>query len=109
MIRSSGNYGKLSLEELEAIKELALTKRLRNQIDGQPSLFDISLSGTCATIVIQLPKRLIVGWAGDSAVTIHTTDRIDRNVTKPVHTPEDPIEKMRIYKKGAETREEFDG
>ena len=32
--------------------------------------FDVSLSGTTATLVIQLPKKLIVGWVGNSQVSL---------------------------------------
>ena len=33
-------------------------------------MFDVLLSGTTATIVIQLPKRVYIGWVGDSQVTV---------------------------------------
>jgi serine/threonine protein phosphatase PrpC len=32
--------------------------------------FDIALAGTTATLVIQLPKKLIIGWVGDSLVSL---------------------------------------
>ena len=46
---------------------------------------------------------------GDSAVALQNEEkeRRDRILTKPQHTPEILLEKMRIYKKGGETREEI--
>ena len=57
--------------------------------------------------MIQLPKKLIIGWVGDSGVALQNEEkeRKDRTLTSP-HTPEILLEKMRIYKNGGETRED---
>ena len=50
--------------------EEAFRKRLRKQREHESKNFDIALSGTSATLVIQLPKKLIVAWVGNSMVAI---------------------------------------
>jgi serine/threonine protein phosphatase PrpC len=75
---------------------------------AEEKYFEIALSGTCATLVIQLPKLLIMAWVGDSLVAMQTTtkpgDRRDYFITKPPHTTYTPSEKERIYQNGGETR-----
>jgi serine/threonine protein phosphatase PrpC len=73
-------------------------------IDEGLEKFDLSLSGTCATLVIQLAKNVIVGWAGDSLVSIHNYESRDKFLTVATHRPDDIYEKMRIHKHGGETR-----
>ena len=60
--------GGLNDSQMKTIQENVLLDSLKKQ--NKTKYFDISLSGTSATIVIQLPRKLIVGWVGDSKVAI---------------------------------------
>ena len=61
--------GGLNDNEMKLIQEEVLLNSL-SKGELAEKYFDISLSGTSATIVIQLPKKLIVGWVGDSGVAV---------------------------------------
>ena len=58
---------------MRVIEENVLLESLQKR-EQTDKYFDISLSGTSATIVIQvgvqIPRKLIVGWVGDSGVTV---------------------------------------
>jgi hypothetical protein len=36
--------------------------------------FDIAMSGTSATLVIKVGKRIVVGWVGTTRVAVHKED-----------------------------------
>ena len=80
----------------------------------------MSLSGTTATLVIQLPDKLIVGWVGNSQMTEHFIDnrkkQVDQFMTSdldekgeisstPLHSPLVAQERIRIYSKKGEIKE----
>lgn len=46
-----------------------LKKKIQNRQKNEEK-FDILLSGTSVTLVIQLKKIIYIGWVGDSMVTI---------------------------------------
>ena len=54
------------LKVLEEVQREILLNRSRDE----PKYFDISLSGTTATLVIQLQKKIIIGYVGDSKVSL---------------------------------------
>ena len=43
---------------------------LEKRSEAEPKYFDISLSGTTATLVIQLPRKIIIGYVGDTKVAL---------------------------------------
>ena len=50
---------------------------LKERSEQEQKYFDISLSGTSATLVIQLPnKKMIIGYVGSSKVAIHNKEKI---------------------------------
>ena len=65
------------------------------------------MSGTTATLVIQLPsKKLIVAYVGDSRVAVQKREKVvkeQNNWTLP-HSPDNNIEKIRIYNNQGEIR-----
>lgn len=70
------------------------------------TMFDILLSGTSATLVIQTVRRVYIGWVGDTLVAMQGSERnIQQHFTKsndlfftyPPHRPDLLQEKMRIY------------
>ena len=77
---------KAEIEELKKRKNFALTEKDKQRLEEcvlldciqsrefNEDYFDVSLSGTTATIVIQLPDKLIVGWVGNSQMTEHYID-----------------------------------
>ena len=60
------NKGAMSETEIDKVQQNELLKRLKGRSAAEEEFFDIALSGTCATLVIQLPKLLIIAWVGDS-------------------------------------------
>ena len=71
------------------------------------------MSGTCATIVIQLANMIIISWVGDSLVSVQAREENEEEdeeevedffISVPKHNGENPREAMRIYKHGGETR-----
>ena len=69
--------------------------------------FDIALSGTSATLVIQMPnKKLYIGYVGNSKVAIQNRDKVSKgmNLTEKSHSPESNEEKIRIYNNQGEIR-----
>jgi len=64
------------------------------------------LSGTSATLVIQLPRKLIIGWVGDTLVSVQKREKVTKDLilTKPFHMPDVTTEKIRIYNNRGETR-----
>lgn len=84
-------------------------RRFRNE-----SMFDILLSGTSATLLIQTARKIYIGWVGDSLVAMqgsekniqqHFTKSVDLFMTYPPHKPDLQTEKVRIYSKRGEIRE----
>lgn len=71
-------------------------------------MFDILMSGTSATLVIQLPKRAYIGWVGDSQATVWSGGNNVRATTE-AHQPSAPAEMHRIYDNRGEIREAEDG
>lgn len=75
----------------------------RSQIEEK--YFDIALSGTSATLVIQVPNKnntkakLYIGYVGNSKVAIQNRDKVSKgiNLTEKSHSPESNEEKIRIY------------
>jgi len=74
---------------------------------------DIGMSGTTCTLVIIVNSIVYYGFIGDSLLCISKvmTQNIDQNttnddyiVTKPIHVPSMPKEKMRIYSFRGEVR-----
>ena len=72
-------------------------------------LDDISLSGTTATIVFQIGKRVILAYVGDSLCCIGWREKNKRslNLATPEgdHTPKNMDEKIRIYNYYGEVRQ----
>ena len=77
-------------------------------------MVDILLAGTSATLVIQTPKKVYIGWIGDSLVALQGSEKnVQKQSTKsselfmtyPPHSPDLPLEKVRIYNKRGEIRE----
>ena len=69
--------------------------------------FDISLSGSTATLVIQLPRKIIIGYVGDSRVALQQKDGISSKkefLTDYLHSPMEDEEKIRIYNNRGELR-----
>ena len=89
------------------------TKRERIAIRREDEMkFDNLLSGTTATLVIQVKEKAYIGRIGDSMVTVggnSTTDNKGKNVDEIIHRPEQPKEKYRIYDHRGEVRETDDG
>ena len=71
--------GGLNDGQMRVIQEEVLLDSLQKR-EKTEKYFDISLSGTSATIVIQLPKKLIVGWVGDSGVAIQNREKVVKDV-----------------------------
>ena len=82
--------------------------------------FDVSMSGTTATLVIQLPDKLIMGWVGNSQITEHYIDirkkQVDQFITSdldengekssiPLHSPYNQQERIRVYSKKGEIKD----
>ena len=74
-------------------------------------MFDILLSGTAATLVLQTPKKLYIAWVGDSKVLLAGKSNEKKEfINKPgPHRPERDEEKFRIYNEKGEIRETSDG
>ena len=76
---------------------------LQERSKAEQKYFDIALSGTSATVVIQLPiaaeQRLIIAYVGNSSVTIQKREKIpkERDFSTKPHSPNDQNEKIRIY------------
>ena len=73
---------------------------LKKRSVEEEKYFDIALSGTSATLVIQMPnKRLIIAYVGNSKVAIQNRDRVSKgmNLTEKSHSPDSNEEKIRIY------------
>ena len=77
-------------------------------------MIDILLSGTAATLMIQTPKKIYIGWIGDSMVALQGSEKnvhqqftksTDLFMTYPPHKPDLRTEKIRIYNKRGEIRE----
>ena len=77
-------------------------------------MIDILLSGTAATLMIQTPKKIYIGWIGDSMVALQGSEKnvhqqftksTDLFMTYPPHKPDLQNEKIRIYNKRGEIRE----
>lgn len=73
------------------------------------------MSGTTATLVIIYDGVIYYGWVGDSMACLSkpmnacSQKNIQNNeliLTLPIHTPMDQHEKMRIYRKKGEIRNE---
>jgi serine/threonine protein phosphatase PrpC len=95
------------------IRNEDLNKRICTRNENEKS-FDILLSGTSATIVIQTPKKLHYGWIGDSNIALWSLkDKTGSGKTMflndPAHKPCNPNEKIRIYNNRGEIRETSDG
>lgn len=80
------------------IREIALLKKLKERSENEVRSFDIALSGTSASLVIQIPKKVIIGWVGDSLVALRKDEKLTKNtnksqiVTVPSHTAVNPSE-----------------
>lgn len=77
-------------------------------------LFDILLSGTSVTLLIHTPKKVYIGFVGDSLVALQGSEKNisqqfikseDLFMTYPAHKPDLPNEKARIYNQRGEVRE----
>ena len=84
--------------------------------DPKQREFDILLSGTSATLVIQTNKKLHFGWIGDSNIALQTLKDKQVNganktmyLNDPAHKPSVLNEKIRIYNNRGEIRETSDG
>jgi serine/threonine protein phosphatase PrpC len=53
-----------------------------------------------------LPKKLILGWVGDSKVALHKREKTTAEhwLTEPKHTPDSKDEQVRIFNNRGETR-----
>ena len=82
---------------------------LKKRSGEEPRYFDISLSGTTATLVIQLPRKLIIGYVGDSKVALQQIEKYTLTkkdfLTDYNHTPDKHEEKIRIYNNRGELRQ----
>ena len=95
----------LNQNQMKVLQEQVLLDSLSKHT-GQDKCFDISLSGTSATIVIQLPKKIIVGWVGDSQVSIQNREKSIKDIPLTTnHTPDVEKEKIRIFNSRGETRQ----
>ena len=76
---------------------------------------DIGLSGTTATLIVILNNIIYYGYVGDSLAClskegIMNYDMITNSslvITQPFHLPDEPKEKLRIYRKKGEIRRIF--
>ena len=89
-------------------------KERMGQRNEDENKFDILLSGTTATLVIQTARKVYIGWVGDSRVTIwgNGNSKSDKNkglITTDAHKPDVPAEMYRIYDNRGEIRETADG
>jgi serine/threonine protein phosphatase PrpC len=92
------------LKVLEDIEYELLKKRA----EKEQKYFDISLSGTTATLVIQLPRKIIIGYVGDSKVSIQQRDSVNTKtgfLTDYLHSPAETEETIRIYNNRGELRQ----
>ena len=98
--------GNLDDKEIKSLQEKSLKENLRQRAEGEEKFFDIAFSGTTATLVIQLPKKVIIGWVGDSRVALHKREKskTENWLTKQEHTPNNRIEQERIYRNKGEIR-----
>lgn len=74
-------------------------------------MFDNLLSGTTATLVIQTPKKLYLGWIGDSMAHIWrnvSEKQSGQFATNVMHKPDLKSEAYRIYDKRGEVRQTND-
>jgi hypothetical protein len=71
------------------------------------------MSGTSCTLVIIIGNLIYYGFLGDSllclskvfnAVSEKNTTNYDLVISKPWHVPDNPSEKMRIYRSRGEVR-----
>ncbi len=91
------------------MQDKSLRENLKRRTKTEDKNFDIAFSGTTATLVIQLPKKLIVGWVGDSQVALQNREKfhVENWLTKPAHTPENKNEQVRIYRNSGEIRSSY--
>lgn len=75
--------------------------------------FDIGMSGCTCTLVILVNGTIYCGFIGDSllclsknlsAIADKNTTSNELIITKPIHLPDDPLEKIRIFGKRGEVR-----
>ena len=90
---------------IKDIQEKALREKIKLSPE-EAKQFDIALSGTSATLVIQTAKKCYIAWVGDSQAVLGRKDRKAAAVklTEPEHTPIDQNEKIRIYNHRGEVR-----
>ena len=98
-----------SEDPLVNIRNEDLKKRISAREESE-NAFDILLSGTSATLVIQLEKKLYVAWVGDSMLAYcGKTQAKNAFQTEPAHKPNLKNEKYRIYNQRGEIKETSDG
>jgi serine/threonine protein phosphatase PrpC len=101
-------------DTISRIRHEDLKKRICTRSEAEKS-FDILLSGTSATLVIQTPKKLHLGWIGDSNVALWSLKDKSQGGSKnlflndPAHKPSVQSERIRIYNNRGEIRETSDG
>lgn len=73
--------------------------------------FDITMSGTSATVMLQTPKKAYIAWVGDCYAVLGKKDRklTTTKITQEhiEHTPLNEREKRRIFAKKAEVKTGF--
>lgn len=90
-----------------------IKQRIRKRKKDE-KMFDILLSGCSVTLLVHTPKKIYVGYVGDSLVALQGSEKnisqqfiksTDLFMTYPPHKPDLPNEKVRIYNKRGEIRE----
>jgi len=71
------------------------------------------MSGCTCTLVILINKTIYTGFIGDSLLVLSknmsaigekNTSSNELIITKPIHLPDDPLEKIRVFGKRGEVR-----
>jgi serine/threonine protein phosphatase PrpC len=78
-----------------------LLEKLKQVSEQDQKKFDLNMSGTSATIMIQTPKKIYLAWVGDCHAVLCKKERkvvaVKLTGDKLLHTPSDEREMARIF------------
>ena len=80
-------------DDAESLAKKQERARLLAERRADEGTFDILMSGTSATLVIQLPKRAHIGWVGDSQATVWGSGRSAQVQATQAHRPDVEVER----------------
>jgi serine/threonine protein phosphatase PrpC len=90
------------------LQERAFLEKLKQLSVKEQQKFDLNLSGTSATIMIQTPKKIYLAWVGDCHAVMCNKERkvvaVKLTGGKVLHTPSNEKEMGRIYKNRGEVK-----